>query len=98
MSEEPAFLDPEQVKILHHIALERHGTCAFFSFRINVRPAMGDFAGYSCHIRAKSFVLDACRCFSLRLLMEQHQSETALVEGSAHNGRLGSSPLLSTTS
>lgn len=52
---------------------------------------------YSCHIRAKSFVLDACRCFSLRLPMRNYQSEFALVEDSARNYRQGSSSFLSTT-
>jgi len=59
MSEEPAFLDAEQVKILHHIALERHGG------QDGIRDAAA-FESAVMHIRGKSFVLDACRCFSLR--------------------------------
>jgi hypothetical protein len=55
----------------------------------------GLLVSHSC---AKSFVLDACRCFSLRISMRDYQSEFALVEENARNCHQGSSPFLSTIS
>jgi len=73
MSEEPAFLDPEQVRILHHIALERHGgqdgvrdAAAFESAVMRPRNvwyyAQGDLfdvaAAYAFHIAEAQAFLD----------------------------------------